>query len=358
MKRLILSLLLLCVFILPGNVNGQTLGPYTLYDRLVSATHPNGCTDIYVTHWPTDSIWVNFSDGQVATGTFGLTWIDQPGDDLLLETGFHESNYSVRLMLQGGGFSASHTVVMADWTYNMNVNWKYLFTSCGVGSITGRQEYYLPLDFSGDFGIGPADVVTGVEITFQTTAGAPDFAGAYIIVPPVSLPAPTIHFDAQVVNDALVSLDWQTEADFSYHAFSVERSADGEAWESITQVAGAEAPVHSYRYLDRQPLPGTAFYRLKLLGTDGKYNYSDVREVTLSLEGSPVLYPVPASSEIHLARIEAPFRYSLYDLRGAEIRSLSVSNSNTIDVQGLEPGMYLIRIERNSRTFNLRWVKE
>ncbi|MBP7239786.1 MAG: hypothetical protein KBA14_06140, partial [Saprospiraceae bacterium] len=88
---------------------------YTIYDYLVSATHPNGCPPEYVTGLPDDSTWVNMLPNSVMTGYFGMAWKDLPGADLLLEASFHHHNYSVRLILEGGNFSGAHPVVENDW---------------------------------------------------------------------------------------------------------------------------------------------------------------------------------------------------------------------------------------------------
>ena len=114
MKFAYLSLLL----IFTGVVVAQPypLNGFTLYDSLASATHPNGCPPEYITGRPDDSTWVNMFAGSTMTGYFHNTWKDLPGDDLLLEASFHHHNYSVRLILEGGGFSGVHLVDVDDWT--------------------------------------------------------------------------------------------------------------------------------------------------------------------------------------------------------------------------------------------------
>ena len=154
---------------------------YTLYDYLVTANHPNGCLANYVTGLPEDSTWVNMLDYTVMTGTFGYPSMDHPGADLLLETSFHRDNYSVRMILSTGAFSGTVQVTEAMWTDVAWVNWRHIFPGC-VPGMAASPRYILPLDYV-DFGIFPTQEVTGIEITFLPTPGAPDFAGAYILVP-------------------------------------------------------------------------------------------------------------------------------------------------------------------------------
>ncbi|MCB0771107.1 MAG: gliding motility-associated C-terminal domain-containing protein [Flavobacteriales bacterium] len=161
-------------------VRAQQLGGYQLADALVSAVHPNGCSAGPVLGFPDQLTWVNMSNNSVMTGLFSGTWMDAPGDDLLLETSFHADNYTVRLSLEGGTFSAPHGVSTSNWIPVPNVEWTYYFTNCD-GGVQVSERLILPLDFALDFGVTQNEVVTGVEITFLNTSGVPDLAGVYII---------------------------------------------------------------------------------------------------------------------------------------------------------------------------------
>ncbi|MES1181242.1 MAG: hypothetical protein ABUL44_00450, partial [Flavobacterium sp.] len=161
----------------------QSLGGFPIFDYLVSAVHPFGCSAAYILGPPDDSTWVNFNDGDVMTGNFGNAWTDTTGNELLLETSYHRANYSVRMILSTGAFSSSHAVNQIDWTQITDTAWTHLFAKCSVGSQTA-QRFIIPLDFNQDFGLNSTDTVTGIEITFLFTTGLPDLAGIYIISKP------------------------------------------------------------------------------------------------------------------------------------------------------------------------------
>jgi len=339
----------------------QTLGPFTLYDYLTSATHPTSCTDAHVTYWPQDSIWVNFSDGQVISTTFNLTWVDQAGDDLLLETGFHEANYDVRLRLQGGGFSAMHSVVTTDWTYNMDVDWKYLFSSCGNGSVTSRQEYYLPLDFAADFGLGPTDVVIGLEITFRATSGAPDFAGAYIIQPPVLLQQDILEFTAQSPDDQSVELNWDLNVEYDNDYYEVQRSTDAVNWQTIKVVpskGNSPQAVH-YQLTDEQPLRGYSYYKIKMVDQAETVQYSPIRSVYLTDDHSTIaIIPNPATHQVKVTNIQPPFSYQVHNSLGQVVQHAQQMSTTDIDISQLAAGSYYITIEKDDTHKVLKLVKE
>lgn len=181
MKRYLFLLLLLVAV----TSRAQVFYGYTIADFLVDAVHPNGCNPNYVLNLPDDSTWVNFKDGDIITGTFGQRWTDTTWEELLLETSYHEDNYTVSLYLSNGTYSATHFVSTVDWTQIPDTPWVHLFTSCNVGR-EGRARYILPLDFRTHFGLTNADTVVGIRIEFRATTGDPDLAGVYIVtqVPP------------------------------------------------------------------------------------------------------------------------------------------------------------------------------
>lgn len=172
------------IFLILGdnlNIKAQVIGGYTISDYLVSAENPYGCNPSYVTGLPDDSIWVNFNEGDKITGSFNYNWTDVEGIDLVLETGFHPSNYTVKLKLTSGLFSQPYNVSQFEWNQIGYTFWKHLFTGCTPGTQNSKR-YYLPLDFSEDFGLTELDTVTGIEIIFHLSGGEPDFAGAYIVI--------------------------------------------------------------------------------------------------------------------------------------------------------------------------------
>lgn len=159
----------------------QTLGGYPVIDVLVDAVHPDGCEIGSVIGFPDDSSWVNLSVGDTMTGTFGNSWLNAAGPELLLETSFNDDNYTVRLKLSTGTYSAPLAVSETDWILITDTTWTYVETNCNITVFFPDDRYVLPLDFDVDFGLSASNVVAGIEIVFLTSPGSPDFAGAYII---------------------------------------------------------------------------------------------------------------------------------------------------------------------------------
>lgn len=165
-----------------SSTDAQTLSGYTINDYLINAIHPNGCNPNHVIGPPDDLICVNFNTNDLMTGNFGQMWTDTPGNELLLETGFHTDNYIVRLLLSSGLYSSTHQVNTSDWIEIDDVQWQALFTNCVENSYFD-ERFILPLDFDQDFGLNPSDSVIGIEIKFSSTPQISDLAGVYIVDP-------------------------------------------------------------------------------------------------------------------------------------------------------------------------------
>ncbi|MCI1187782.1 GEVED domain-containing protein [Hymenobacter sp. DH14] len=113
----------------------------------------------------------------------------------------------------------------------------------------------------------------------------------------------------------------------------------------------------------------------------GSYSYGETEDYTLTISGGTrtdgstartsnpnaladqyTLYPNPATQVLNIARPanadpEATFSVRVYDLRGAEIRGLSLTDGQ-VDVSALRAGTYLLNVTDGTGTSHQRFVKE
>lgn len=121
--------------------------------------------------------------------------------------------------------------------------------------------------------------------------------------PVASLPASFLGFGAQVKNNT-VALNWKTGSLANSGYISVERSKNGSDWNNPPQ--GIPNTLISskteYQVIDKNPLPGISFYRLKESTNDGFVYYSKTLRVSLdnSTQTSIKTYPNPFQNELKM----------------------------------------------------------
>ncbi|MBB6612969.1 T9SS type A sorting domain-containing protein [Pontibacter sp. Tf4] len=73
-----------------------------------------------------------------------------------------------------------------------------------------------------------------------------------------------------------IDLKWETASELNNSHFDVERSADGKSFKSIATVQGrgTTSTPQSYSLLDKLPLRGINYYRLKQVDFDNTHSYS------------------------------------------------------------------------------------
>src|SRR5207253_2457539 len=74
--------------------------------------------------------------------------------------------------------------------------------------------------------------------------------------------------------------------------FTIERSADGINFESLTYVKGAgnSKITSNYKITDNAPLSGLSYYRLKQTDFNGISKYSNLTEVRIKADKNFIIY--------------------------------------------------------------------
>ncbi|AII53312.1 T9SS type A sorting domain-containing protein [Hymenobacter sp. APR13] len=158
------------------------------------------------------------------------------------------------------------------------------------------------------------------------------------------LPVELIRFTAQRQADA-VRLDWATASEQNNARFEVQRSADGVQFRTLSTVAGQGTTTqrHTYSALDRQPLPATAYYRLRQVDTNGQASFSPVVAVAAGKELA--LYPNPAHTELQVVAPAPEATYRVLSTIGAVLlEGRTSTGSATLNVASLPAGLYHLEV--------------
>ncbi len=181
-------------------------------------------------------------------------------------------------------------------------------------------------------------------------------------IPGNPLPIELLSFTAEP-EGINVRLDWSTASEKENDYFEVERSADGTNFEVILYKKGAgnSTSVLHYSDLDRNPLNGLSYYRLKQVDFDGDVFYSKIVSVTFDKgqEEKLLVYPNPAKNEIVVSGKDlSASEIGIVDIMGKDVTQIAQvlqtdENSTTFDIGKLPAGIYLI----HTATQTVRFTK-
>lgn len=149
-----------------------------------------------------------------------------------------------------------------------------------------------------------------------------------------TLPVELSAFTARIVDNQVV-LKWTTESELNNMGFEIERSilpilsTDNKIFRMIGFVSGQGnmSTAYTYSFIDKSPLDGRHFYRLKQLDYDGQFSYSDNLEVDFSTTNYILYhnYPNPFNSATKI-RFDLPgsefVEIVIYNIAGQKIKTL------------------------------------
>jgi len=94
--------------------------------------------------------------------------------------------------------------------------------------------------------------------------------------PQTVLPVELINFKGTLWDNGDIRLTWQTVSELNNDHFEIERSIDGDTFKYLGAVTGAgtSKSLLNYSFVDKQPVPGLNYYRLKQVDFDGAFEYS------------------------------------------------------------------------------------
>ncbi|MBL7739462.1 MAG: T9SS type A sorting domain-containing protein [Chitinophagaceae bacterium] len=186
-------------------------------------------------------------------------------------------------------------------------------------------------------------------------------AAAFSATTSFALPVKLVKWEATPANGK-VKLQWTTASEVNAGHFVIERSADGVHYTSVAtvQAAGNSTADIQYSKEDPNPLAGKSYYRLKMVDLDGKTEYSPVRTVILSTTAVIRLAANPVQEKLELiaSAMNGRSEWQIINAAGQTISKGVVSNGRTeINVAGLKPGNYWVRVIVNNEAQALAFVK-
>jgi hypothetical protein len=142
------------------------------------------------------------------------------------------------------------------------------------------------------------------------------------------------------------------------HSYLIDRSLDGENWNTIDTVnsSGAQGLAQELSYTDQQPQDGNVYYRIRSINTqNNNAAYSDVVQVNKVVKSDFFIYPNTFSdcASIYLSS-EGDDLYSIeiHNTTGNLVRTIKDIHREekySLCKEGLYPGIYYCRLVSESK---------
>lgn len=233
-----------------------------------------------------------------------------------------------------------------------------------VGNFSAGTNTDLAVDgtvaVDGNFTVGANSTATG---SGSITIGGSCSDSGSTVCESATLPVKLLFFNARTEGN-VVSLNWATNEEENFDYFSLERSTDGQSWESLGEVKGNgwSLDINNYSMNDEQPVAGVSYYRLKAVDLDGTFEYhpaisSEYRGVAKGFD----VYPNPSNGSNLNIRMnfstDEDIEVTILDMQGNVSYTTVLDGFNeTVNPQDqLQNGIYTVQLRTASgQVFNQR----
>lgn len=207
--------------------------------------------------------------------------------------------------------------------------------------------------------------VTSLTVTYANNPSNPSAGNRSFSIGNLTwsgvLPVSWLSFNGQLLSNGTVGLTWKTANEVTASKYVVEKSKDGRQFTAFTEkTAAGGALANEYSATDLNPGPGNTLYRIREVDQDGRFSYSSIVLIQAKNKGIVTLFPNPATDYLTISfRGNAQLkRVRIWDAGGRLL--LDRSNlAGKLDLQGFEPGVYLLQAENNSgERYQDRFVKQ
>ncbi|GEM_PF-5710108 len=170
-----------------------------------------------------------------------------------------------------------------------------------------------------------------------------------------ALPVKLNRFEAnQQLGDVI--LEWETVSETNNNYFTIERSQHGDQFNSLNVIngAGTSTKKHCYKYIDKNPLSGISYYRLRQTDFNGESTLSKTISVHISESTQLSIFPniVSAGSTVKAIvpddiRIERVFIMTANGNRIGNLDTTFTANQFTISSPALSGTYFVFVISQN-----------
>jgi uncharacterized delta-60 repeat protein len=186
----------------------------------------------------------------------------------------------------------------------------------------------------------------------------------YLLAESGTLPVSLLDFTAVLQNKSVL-LKWKIATAKNLTGFVIERGGDGNRFLPINSLTatGVSTVTRDYSIIDKQPLQDINFYRLKMIDIDGKFTYSNIVAVKITLDNKLHIFPNPATKILF---VEANGNnenatIQIVDAGGRKLKEMKVflngETSFSVYISNLPKGIYNLIVHKKEKTEVQRFIK-
>ena len=155
----------------------------------------------------------------------------------------------------------------------------------------------------------------------------------------------------QPAADEQMLLTW-TSQDLNVKGFFVEYSMDGQHWTTLGFVESKNASLNNpkYTFTFQAQKSGRYYYRIRQVGEEGQYVYSEVKFIDIKMNNTVSIGPNPTIGTLQVINNENTFStICILDIAGHFLKQSNLRKGiNTIDITEYPTGTYLLRLQSES----------
>ena len=219
-------------------------------------------------------------------------------------------------------------------------------------------------------GLNPNDSTDGNTIASSGYTMLEEYLNG--LVAPANLPLSLLKFDLNINTNKQVLLGWKTTNEVNTKGFLIEKSFDGELFQTIATVKAIgkdEKNINVYSFTDFQSYQNvnfnsTAYYRLEIIDYDGMLSYSNV--LSSKQEDSKLSFKVltnPAHNDLTIVHENSikDLEIKIYSVDAKLLLEKKGEKNGVIDViniSSLKSGNYIITFGNSSSLSTAQFIKQ
>lgn len=162
-----------------------------------------------------------------------------------------------------------------------------------------------------------------------------------------ALPVRIIYFDATLINDNKIKLQWDIANPEEAISYTIEKLNFLNNWVDLGSI-NSSATIHHYEFYDNAPAKGENIYRLKVIAKNNNAIYSTQKRVVVKFDNPFTVFPNPASNKIVVkGMIGQNAKIRITDLTGREVKIIITNtslSSREILLPPMDAGIYLLHV--------------